>query len=152
LGCHSKFLFTADLDDDFSAARAVEFTEENALPCAELQRPALNENLFAAADKRTFAVRIGIALGMPIARTVLGQQFPKCQKNVVRNGRVGIFIDSNRRGSVRAIDNHIAVSDTALADKRADLACNIDHLVPALSADAKFFLDNIHDKHISNLS
>ena len=33
-----NFLFTADLNYDFSASGAVEFTEENALPGAELQR------------------------------------------------------------------------------------------------------------------
>jgi len=47
---------SADLDDDFSAAGAVEFTEENALPCAELQRSVLEQDLFAAADKGAFTV------------------------------------------------------------------------------------------------
>jgi hypothetical protein len=147
-----NFLFTADLDDDFSAARAVEFTEEDALPGAELQSPALNKNLFAAADKRAFAMRIGIAFGMPVARTALGQQFLKRQEQVVRNGWIGVFVDGNRRGSVGTIDNNIAVSDAAPADKRTDLAGNINHLIAALCVDAKIFLDNVHDTHIPNLS
>ncbi len=89
---------------------------------------------------------------MPIARTVLGHQFLKCQKHVVRNGWVGVFIDSNRRCGMGTIDNNIAIGDTGLADKRADLAGNIDHLIAALCADAKIFLYNIHDTHIPNLS
>lgn len=151
-GRRLNFLFTADLDDYFSAARAVEFTEEDSLPGTKLQRSALNENLFAAADYGAFAVRIGIAFGMPVARTVPGHQFLKRQKQIVRNGRVGILVYGNSRRSVGTIDNNIAVSDAAFTDERADLVGNINHLVPALCAYAKIILDNIHYTHIPNIS
>jgi len=139
-----NFLFAADLNYHFSAAWAVEFTEKDTLPCAELQRPAFNEDLFATADQGAFAVRVRIAFGMSVTRTVLGQQFFECQKHIVRNGWIGVLVDSDRCCSVGTIHKNIAVSDTALTDKRTDLAGNINHLVPAFCADAKIFLYNAH--------
>jgi hypothetical protein len=70
-----KSLFAADLDYYPSAARAVKFTEKNTLPGAEVQRFVLYQNLLATAEKRAFAVCIGITLRMPIARTMMGNQF-----------------------------------------------------------------------------
>jgi hypothetical protein len=40
------------LDEDFSAARAVEFTEKDSLPGAEVQCPILYQDLTAAANHR----------------------------------------------------------------------------------------------------
>ena len=81
---------------------------------------------------------------MPVARTVWGHKLLKRQEHVVRNGWVSVFVDGNGRSSMGAIDNNIAVSNPALADKRADPAGNINHLVAALGADAKIFLGNFH--------
>jgi len=139
-----NYLFPADLDDDFSAARAVELAKEYTLPGTELQGPILNQNLFAAADQRAFAVRIGIAFGMSIARTMLRQQLLERQKQVVRNGRVGILIYGNRGGRVGTINNYIAVGDAASADKRADLAGNINHLTPRSCTYTKLLLNDFH--------
>ena len=69
--CSMRDSFAADLDNYFSASGPVEFTEKNALPCAQSKSPVLYQDLFTAAEYRAFAVRIRIALGMTIAGTMI---------------------------------------------------------------------------------
>ncbi len=111
-----KRLLAADLDHYFSVSWAVEFAEKDALPGAELQFSGLYQDLFAAADKRAFAVGIGVSLGMPVARAIVRYQFGQGQEYVVRNTGVGIFVYGNCCGCVRTIDYYIAIGNAGLAD------------------------------------
>ncbi len=150
-GEHLAISFSADLDYYPSAAWAVKFTEKNALPGAEAKRFVLYQDLFAAAKQRAFAMGIGIALGMAITGAMMGHQLGQGQKYIVGNGRVGVFVYGNCRRCVRTIDYCIAVGNARLADKRANLACDVNHLVTVFCAYAKLFLDDFHYYYLSHL-
>jgi hypothetical protein len=137
-------LLPADLYQDFPAAGAVEFTKENSLPCAELQSPVLEQDLLAASDQGAFAVRIGVALEMPVARAVGRQQFFQSQENIMRDGRVGVFIDSNRRSRVVAIDDRLAIRNAGFADNRLDLAGDVNHFIAFFRTQTETALNDFH--------
>jgi hypothetical protein len=88
---------------------------------------------------------------MPVARTMLGQYIFECQKEVVRNGRVGVFVDGDRCRGVGAIHGDLAVSNAGLTDNITHLAGDINHLVPASRTNAKIFLGDSHNYSILHL-
>jgi hypothetical protein len=137
-------LSSANLDDDPSASRAVELAEEDPLPGPEDDRSVLDEDTLAASDERAFAVGVGIALGMAVARAMLGHQLVQRQKDVVLDGGVGVLVDRDGRSGVGTKDNGLAVTDTGVADDRVHLTGDIDHLAPASRADPKIFLNYFH--------
>jgi len=65
---------STNLDNNPSAARAVELAEEDPLPGPKNERLVPDQDALAAPDERAFAVGVGIALGMSVARTMLGHQ------------------------------------------------------------------------------
>lgn len=62
----------------------------------------------------------------------------------MRDGRVGVFINGNRRRRMGTIDHHLAVGNAGLADNRLDLAGYINHLVAALCAYTELILYDFH--------
>jgi hypothetical protein len=102
---------SSDLDDDFSVAGTVELTKENALPCAENKGLAFYDYLSATANYRALHMGIGIAFGMAIAGMVIGYQLLEGQKNIVRYGRVGVFVYGDSSGRVRTINYHIPITN-----------------------------------------
>ena len=60
------------------------------------------------------------------------------------DGRIGVFIDCNRRRRMGAIYDHLPVGNAGLADNRLDPAGDINHLVAALCAYAELFLNDFH--------
>ena len=60
------------------------------------------------------------------------------------HGWIGVFIDGNRRGRVRTINDDVAVGNAGLADNRLDPAGDINHLVAALRAYTELFLYDFH--------
>ena len=89
-------------------------------------------------------MRIGVAFEMPVTGAVGRQQFIQCQENVVRDGRVGVFIDCNRRRRMGTIYHDLTVGNAGLADNRLDPAGDINHLVAALRAYTELFLYDFH--------
>ena len=147
----SEGLLSADLDRHLSISRPVEFAEEDSLPRPQFGRAAAYQDLLAAAYQRTLAVRVGVALAVSVAGATLRHQLFKSQEHIVSNGRVGVFIYGDSRGRVRTIDYCVAVSYARLADERSHLARDINHLVAALGADVKVFLDDFHYCHSLHL-
>jgi hypothetical protein len=107
---------SADLNQHLSVAGAVEFTEENSLPGAEDQGFVFYENLFAAANYRALGVCIGITFGMTIARPAVGYEFLERQENIMRNGRIGIFVYSDSGGRVRTMYDYVAIANIRLSN------------------------------------
>jgi hypothetical protein len=64
----------ANLDSHFSVARAVKFTEKDALPGAQRKRFVFYEYLFAAANDRAFAVCVGIAFNVAVTTSAMRDQ------------------------------------------------------------------------------
>ncbi len=81
---------------------------------------------------------------MPVAGAVGRQQFFQRQENIVRDGRIGVFVDGNRRRCVGAIYDRLPVGNAGLADNRLDLAGDINHLVAALRAHTELLLNYFH--------
>jgi hypothetical protein len=137
-------LLASYLKKDPSGARAVEFAEKDGLPGPELERIVAYYYTLATAEEGAFAVGVGIALGVPVAGVMRRYQFGQCQKDIVHDIGVGIFINGYGSCCVRAIDHHVAVGYAGLSDGRGNPTCNINHLVAAFSAYGKIFFDNFH--------
>jgi len=134
----------ADLHEHFPAAWAVEFAEENPLPRAQRQLAALYQDLLTAADNGAFAVGVGIAFKMSVPRSMMGYEFGKRQKYIVRDGRVSVFVYGNSRRRMWAVDYRIAVGYTRLTYNRPDFTCYVNRLVALLAAHAKIFCNDFH--------
>ena len=141
-------LLASYLEKDPSGTRAVEFAEEDGLPGSKLEGIVAYYYTLATAEEGAFAVGVGIALGVSVAGAMRRHQFGQCQKYIVHNIGVGIFVYGYGGCCVGAIDYHVAIGYAGLHDGRGNLTCDINHLVAAFSAYGKIFFD---DFHLSNL-
>ncbi len=137
-------LLASYLEKDPSGSRAVEFAEEDGLPSPEPKGIVAYYYTLATAEEGAFAVGVGITLGVSVAGVMRRYQFGQCQKDIVHDIGVGIFINGYGGCCVRAIDHHVAVGYAGLPDGRGNLTCDINHLVTAFSAYGKIFFDNFH--------
>jgi hypothetical protein len=111
-------LLSADLDRKTPASRAVKFAKEDALPGAQNQLAVSDYELLAAADKRTFAVSVGIAFIVPVSRAKMRHKLFQGQQYIVDDGGVCVFVYGNACGSMGAIYYGVAFFDAGLTDKR----------------------------------
>gem|GEM_PF-79906 len=112
-----------------SRTRTVELAEVNALPGSQQEPPTRHDNLFARADRARFEVRGGISFSMPELRPI-GIGLREGKEQITHHVGVGVFIDSNRRGSVRTEDRTHTVRNAAVADRFCDLPGDIHKILP----------------------
>ena len=103
-----------DFHKIFARARAVELTEIDALPDTEQQLPVLDENGLARADGRAFQMRIRVPLSVPERRAVRERRV-KAERQVMLHVRVGVLVDRDRAGRVRAENDRNAALNARLA-------------------------------------
>jgi hypothetical protein len=144
-------LLASYLEKDSSGARAVEFAEEDSLPGPEPKGIVAYYYALATAEEGAFAMGVGIALGVPVAGVMRRYQFGQCQKDIVHDIGVGIFVYGYGGCCVGAVNYYVAVGDAGLPDGRGDLARYVNHLVAAFSAYGKIFFDDFHFGSLSHL-
>ena len=85
-------LLASFLEKDPSGTRSVEFAEEDGLPGPELEGIVAYYYALATAEEGAFDVSIAVAFGMSVAGVMRRYQFGQCQKDIVHDIGVGIFI------------------------------------------------------------
>ena len=96
------FLSSDDLKPDFSAARSVEFAEEDTLPGALADFPVGDRYHQAWPEQARFNVGVGIAFGMGVSSTGWNQFFGTFQ-DVMNDGRICVFVDGQSGSGVGAV-------------------------------------------------
>jgi len=137
-------LLTTYLEKNPSGSWAVEFAEEDGLPGPEPKGIVAYYYTLATSDKGAFAVGVGIALGVSVTGAMRRYQFGQCQKDIVHDIGVGVFVYGYGGCCVGTVNYHVAVGYAGLPDGRGNLTCDINHLVAAFSAYGKIFFDNFH--------
>ena len=82
-------------------ARPVEFAELDALPGAEDQFAAVDQQRDAVADQRGFDVAVAVAFGVLVIGFLLGDQRFQFFQQVVFDVGIGVFVDGDGGGRVR---------------------------------------------------
>ena len=96
----------------------------------------MDNHLLACANEAALDVRVGIALGMSVAAP-LRYQFREGIQYVRLDIRVGVFVDRDRRGCVRAEDRQQACVPAVFTDFRPDLCGDVDQFLSSMGRHAQ---------------
>ena len=94
---------------------------------------------------------VAVAFGVSVAGVMRRYQFGQCQKDIVHDIGVGIFVYGYGGCCMGAVNYNVTVGYAGLPDGRGDLACDINHLVAAFSTYGKLFFDDFHLGSLSHL-
>ena len=87
---------------------------------------------------------IAVALGMTIPTPMLRKEFVERHRHIVDNIRIGIFIDSDRRRSMRAIHRNLPSRYLRLTNSDLDFISDIDHLASTFGMQLETLIVNLH--------
>lgn len=97
---------------------------------------------------------IAVAFIMAISLAVMGEQFFQCQQNVVRDIRIGVFVDRDPSGGMRAEDGYRSGLDAAFGKGGVNRFGDVDHFISLVCLDTLCLVGRSHgmapDLHLLN--
>ena len=127
------------LEVDFHAARArsVVLAEIDALPGAEFKTAVAERHGLAESGQDRLQMRVAIALAVLIIRLVMRDERGEFLQDIVLYVRVGVLVDRDPGGRVRAVNVAHAAWD-GLRKHAVDLLGNVDDLAVTVRFDSEF--------------
>src|ERR1700751_5257277 len=90
-------------DEYVALPRPIEFTKENALPCAQRKFPIFDEDGLAGSGQDGFHVRIGVSFRMAVGTILLNQAIEN-SFHIPGNIGIGVFVDGHAGRRVRDVN------------------------------------------------